>query len=80
MSELSTHVRPVKVGTNWKNYSLKVIEKGIVFEMLVNPRLPMVITRWRDLKTLQIVSTVMKHGNSTVQRRVGSKIYMCSLS
>ena len=44
------------------------------FKRLVDPRLGMVITRWRDSKTLQTVSTVMKHGKSTVQRRVGSKI------
>ena len=50
------------------------------FKMLVDPRLGRVMTRWRDSKTLQTVSTVMKHGKSTVQRRVGSKIIKCSLS
>ena len=41
---------------------------------LVDKRLGMVITRWRDSKNLQTVSTVMKSGLSTVERRNGSKI------
>ena len=40
----------------------------------MDPRLGMVTTRWRNLKTLQTLPTVMKHGKSTVQRRVWSKI------
>ena len=41
---------------------------------LVDKRLGMVITRWRDSKDLQTVSTVMKSGASNVQRRIGSNI------
>ena len=51
----------------------KNAERG-TFKRLIDPRLGMIITRWRDSKTLQTVSTVMKHGKSIIQRRVGSKI------
>ena len=34
----------------------------------------MVITRWKDSKKLQTVSTVMKHGTQVVQRRNGANI------
>ena len=37
----------------------------------VDDRLGMVITRWKDSRVLQIVSTIMKKGIGTVQRRVG---------
>ena len=51
----------------------KNAERG-TFKRLIDPRLGMIVTRWRDSKTLQTVSTVMKHGKSIIQRRVGSKI------
>ena len=41
---------------------------------LVDKRLGMVITRWRDSKNLQTVSIVMKSGSSNVEQRNGSKI------
>ena len=34
----------------------------------------MVITRWKDSKTLQTVSTVMNGGIGEVSRRTGAKI------
>ena len=40
----------------------------------VDKRLGMVITRWKDSKTLQTVSTVMKGGIGEVSRRTGAKI------
>ena len=39
------------------------------FKQLHDKRLGMVITRWKDSKKLQKVSTVMKHGTQVVQRR-----------
>ena len=44
------------------------------FVRLVDKRLGMVATRWKDSKTLQVVSTVMKKGIDEVQRRTGSKL------
>ena len=41
---------------------------------LADDRLGMVITRWRDSKTLQTVSTVMVPGHQTVNRRIGRNI------
>ena len=38
---------------------------------LVDERLGMVITRWKDSRVLQTVSTIMKKGIGKVQRRVG---------
>ena len=45
-------------------------ERGI-FKRLVDKRLGMVITRWKDSKVLQVISTTMKKGIGMVQRRVG---------
>ena len=44
------------------------------FVRLVDKRLGMVATRWKDSKMLQVVSTVMKKGVDEVQRRTGSKL------
>ena len=41
---------------------------------LVDKRLGMVISRWKDSKILQTVSTVMKKGETTVQRQVGANV------
>ena len=41
---------------------------------LYDKRLGMAITRWKDSKNLQTVSTVMKHGFSMVSRRNGANI------
>ena len=41
---------------------------------LVDKRLEMVITRWKDSRILQTVSTIMKPGIKTISRRVGSDI------
>ena len=41
---------------------------------LVDKRLGMVITRWKDSKILQTVSTIMKPGIKTITRRVGSDL------
>ena len=41
---------------------------------LVDKILGMVITRWKDSKILQIVSTVMKSGVGEVHRRSGRDI------
>ena len=41
------------------------------FARMVDDRLGMVITRWKDSRVLQVVSTIMKKGVGTVQRRVG---------
>ena len=38
---------------------------------LVDERIGMVITRWKDSKVLQVVSTIMKKGIGKVERRVG---------
>ena len=48
----------------------KKAERGS-FLRLVDPRLGMVITRWRDSKDLQTVSTVMVKGIGSVFRQVG---------
>ena len=40
---------------------------------LVDDRLGMVISRWKDSKVLQVVSTIMKKGIGKVERRVGSE-------
>ena len=39
------------------------------YERLHDKRLGMIITRWKDSKNLQTVSTVMKHGTQMVKRR-----------
>ena len=44
------------------------------YRRLVDKRLGMVITRWKDSKILQTVSTVMIKGCQTIQRRNGAKI------
>ena len=44
------------------------------FKRLHDKRLGMVITRWKDSKKLQTVSTVMKHGTQVIQRRNGANI------
>ena len=44
------------------------------YSRLHDNRLGMIITRWKDSKTLQTVSTVMKSGSQKVQRRNGSNI------
>ena len=44
------------------------------FKRLHDKRLGMVITRWKDSKKLQTVSTVMKSGTQVVQRRNGANI------
>ena len=44
------------------------------FVRLVDKRLGMVITRWKDSRVLQIVSTIMKPGVEIIERRVGSEI------
>ena len=44
------------------------------FVRLVDKRLGMVATRWKDSKMLQVFSTVMKKGVDDVQRRTGSKL------
>ena len=41
---------------------------------LVDKRLGMVITRWKDSKNLQTVSTVMKSGAEIVKRRNGATL------
>ena len=41
---------------------------------LVDKRLGMVITRWKNSRILQTVSTIMKPGIKTIGRRVGSEI------
>jgi hypothetical protein len=41
------------------------------FKRLVDNRLGMVITRWKDNRALQVVSTIMAKGIGDVQRRVG---------
>ena len=41
------------------------------FKRLVDNRLGMVITRWKDSRALQVVSTIMAKGIGDVQRRVG---------
>ena len=45
---------------------------------LVDKRLGMVITRWKDSKVLQTVSTVMEQGVSSVQRRTGASLIQVS--
>lgn len=44
------------------------------YVQLVEKRLGMVITRWKDGRILQVVSTVMKSGVGVVKRRTGAKI------
>ncbi len=44
------------------------------YKRLVDKRLGMVTTQWRDSKNLQTVSTIMKSGMSTVEQRNGRKI------
>ena len=44
------------------------------FVRLVDPRLGMIITRWKDSKVLQTVSTTMDKGVQTLNRRTGSKV------
>ena len=51
----------------------KKSERG-EFRRLYDKRLGMVITRWKDSKNLQTVSTVMTHGATEVQRRNGANI------
>ena len=43
----------------------------ITFKILVDKRLGMVITRWKDSKKLQVVSTTMAKGVGGVTRRKG---------
>ena len=53
------------------------LEKGVErgsFKRLVDKRLGMIITRWKDSKTLQTVSTVMCKGAQTIQRRNGATL------
>ena len=53
------------------------LEKGAergTFKTLVDKRLAMVITQWKDSKTLQTVSTVMCKDAQTIQCRNGSTI------
>lgn len=50
------------------------LEKGAErgsFKRLVDKRLIIVITRWKDSKTLQNVSTVMCKGAKTIKHRNG---------
>ena len=51
-----------------KNY-----ERGS-YVRLVDKRLGMVITRWKDSRTLQVVSTVIKNGVGVVKRRTGASV------
>ena len=51
----------------------KSCDRG-TFARKVDPRLGMVITRWKDSKILQTVSTVMKSGVSEVSRRTGATV------
>ena len=44
------------------------------FTRLVDKRLGMVITRWKDSRVLQIVSTVMKKGSNIIHMRVGAAL------
>ena len=44
------------------------------FVRLVDERLGLVVTRWKDSKILQTVSTTMKSGIDTVTRRVGANL------
>ena len=41
---------------------------------MVDARLGLVVTRWKDSKILQTLSTTMKSGIETVTRRVGANI------
>ena len=51
----------------------KSCDRG-TFARKVDPRLGMVITRWKDSKILQTISTVMKSGVSEVSRRTGATV------
>ena len=44
------------------------------FSRKVDPRLGMVMTRWKDSKILQIISTVMTPGIGEVNRRQGASV------
>ena len=46
----------------------------VSYVWLVDKRLGMVITRWKDSRILQTVSTIMKPGIKTITRRVGSDL------
>ena len=48
------------------------------FVRLVDKRLGMVATRWKDSRILQTVSTVMKSGIDEVARRIGSEVIKVS--
>ena len=70
------------VGTckaNRKGFDSKALEidnksdRG-TFKRMVDDRLGMVITRWKDSRTLQVVSTVMKKGIGEVTRRTGPNL------
>ena len=70
------------VGTckaNRKGFDSKALEidnksdRG-TFKRMVDDRLGMVITRWKDSRTLNVVSTVMKKGIGEVKRRTGPNI------
>ena len=53
------------------------LEKGVErgsFKRLVDKRLGMIITRWKDSKILRTVSTVMCKGAQTIQRRNGATL------
>ena len=51
----------------------KLCERGI-FVRKVDSRLGMVMTRWKDSKILQIISTVMQPGIGEVRRRQGATV------
>ena len=51
----------------------KISDRG-TFIRKIDKRLGMVTSRWKDSKTLQSISTVMKGGIGEVSRRTGAKI------
>ena len=54
-----------------------LLKKGVdrgSFKRLTDKRLGMVITQWKNSKTLQTVSTVMRKGAQTIQQRNGATL------
>ena len=56
------------------NWSYCFVQIRGCFVQLVDKRLGMVATCWKDSGTLQVVSTVMKKGIDLVQRRTGANL------
>ena len=63
-----------RLGFESEQLQLKKDARRGSYMRLHDKRLGMIITRWKDSKNLQTVSTVMKHGAQMVKRRNGAKL------